>query len=406
MANFKTKSIKEIREDLLNRYEVFRREQGIKAEFKQTGIISAIFWAIAGVAATLWKYGLWVYKQCFPQTCDLPALKMWGYLVSVFYREGNRACVKIKIKDASASYLSAQSVFLEKEKGLIFKTVSTAANIDGEICAVSECSTIGAIGNLEIGDKLTLANPTAGIPQEAEVISLVKLGCEDEEKELYRQRVLNGFKKKAQPGSAYDYRDWGLEVPGVEDILAYVFEDGTITIYPVGQGSGDERKISGELTPNPFPKWVNGQFSEFEGSGQMLALAYAIEGSSIGAHDRRPLNAKVELKQSAIFTPFSVEIDGLEDVSFSERIKETLIGILDKKRPHIVALNYPLNNAKVNKGQLSAACYNLLNGESFSSFLLKNADDEIIEQEILGVGCLAYLKKLTINGEVYYEKSV
>lgn len=403
MANFETKKIKEIHDDLIARYTAFRNKYGDNITLLEKSVMNSLFWAYAGVAATLWLYGLWIYQQCFPQTCCLLVLKLWGALVGVDYKTGQKANVKIKLTGVSATHLSTQTVYRELTKGLTFKTISQVTSENGEIIATAVCTQSGPAGNLEIGTELTIANPTAGIPEKATVTSVSILGTNDEETETYRAKVLQKFRNKAQSGSPLDYYTWGMEVDGIIDILPYILTEGVVTLFPVADGSGKNRTPSGYLSPNPFPEWENGNFKEFEGSGQMLALAYAITGSEQGIHDRRPATAKVDLRESANYTPFEVEISGLKDVSYSEIIKNTLIDILDKKRPNIVVLNYPLNNAKINMQELSAACIGVLDGETFTNFLLKDGDGAAVSETTLSLGCLPYLNKLTINGTVYYE---
>lgn len=403
MANYETKSIKEIHDDVIARYTALRNKYGDNITLLEKGAINSLAWAYAGVAATLWVYGLWIYKQCFPQTCGIIVLKLWGALVGVDYKNGQKASVQIELTGVTATHLSTQTVYRELTKGLTFKTISQAPNENGIIVATAECTQSGPVGNLEIGTELTIANPTAGIPDKAKVKSVIILGTNDEEVETYRVRVLQKFRNKGQSGSPLDYFTWGMEVDGIVDILPYILTEGVITLFPVAEGSGKDRTPTGFLKPNPFPVWKNGQFTEFEGSGQMLSLAYSIEGSERGIHDRRPATATVDLKTSAIYTPFTVEINGLSDVSYSDLIKNTLIDILDKKRPHIVVLNYPENNAKINQQELTAACYSILNGQTYTSFVLKDEEGSTINETTLGIGCLPYLETLIINGETFYS---
>ena len=152
------------------------------------------------------------------------------------------------------------------------------------------------------------------------------------------------------------------------------------------------------MSPNPFPIWEDGQFKPLEGSGQMLAVANAIEGSSPDVHDRRPAKAIVELS-TPIYTGFKVEITGLTDTSYNDAIKNALISVLDEKRPQLIVLDYGVSNARINKIQLSSACTGVIASETFTTFILKDSFDKSIDETTLGIGSLAYLSKLTINGE-------
>lgn len=402
MANFKTKTIKEVYDSFMAQYTVLRNKYGDRHPLLQKSFIKTLGYAIAGIVATLWKLAVWIYKQCFPQTCELPALKFWGDLIGVKYNEGQSANLTISLKNVSASYLVSGTVYKDLDSGLIYKTVSQVNAENGSITTTVQCSTPGVAGNLPVGTVLNIANPLDGIPTTAIVTEIKIEGTEDEEVETYRKRVLYKFRNKTQIGSLLDYYNWALEVPGIVDVLPYLFNEGVITLFLVSNGSGKYRTPSGELEPNPFPFWVDGQFSELTGSGQFLQVAKAIEGSEDGKHDRRPVMATVELK-APIYQPLKIDIEGLTDESCSEAIRTALINELDSKRPHIVVLGYSESNARINSLQLSGVANNASGEATFNSFTVKDGDDSVITEMALEAGSLVYLAELKINDEVYYR---
>lgn len=401
MANFTTKTIKEIFDSFITKYNTLRIKYGDTTPLLNKSFINSIGYAIAGVAATIWQLSVWIFKQCFPQTCELSILKLWGGLIGVNYNEGQSANLTIVLNNVTASYLVSGTIYKDLNTGLIYKTVSQVNAEDGKIITTVQCTSPGAVGNIPVDTVLTIANPLDGIPTTATVTEIKIEGTEDEEVETYRKRVLYGFKNKSETGSPKDYVNWALEVSGIVDVFPYLLNEGIITLYLVANGSGKDRTPSGEMTPNPFPKWVEGNFTEFDGSGQFLQVAQSIEGSEVGVHNRRPVMATVELK-APNYTAFDVEIGGLTDISYNEAIKTAIVEVLDVKRPHIVVIDYPISKARINQPELSSACLSVLNGESFTSFILKNEAGEVINQETLGIGCLAYLRTLKINNEVYY----
>ena len=76
---------------------------------------------------------------------------------------------------------------------------------------------------------------------------------------------------------------------------------------------------------------------------------------------------------------------------------------MDTKKPNIVVMDYSVANSRINQPELSAACLSVLNGETFTSFVLKNSTGGVINEEYLGIGSLAYLRTLKINGDTYYS---
>lgn len=401
MANFTTKTIKEIFDSFMAKYNVLRNKYGDNSPLLEKSFIKTIGYSIGGVAATIWQMSVWVLKQIFPQTCDLEALLLWGGLIGVNYNYGQSTNLTIKLNNVTASYLVSGTVYKDLNTGLIYKTISQVNAENGQIITTVQCTTSGEIGNIPVGTVLNIANPLDGIPSTAEVVEIKIEGTADEEVEVYRKRVLYGFKNKTESGSPIDYYNWALEVPGIVDAFPYLLNEGIMTLFLVANGSGKNRTPSGEVTPNPFPEWTEGNFKEFDGSGQFLQVAQSIEGSEIGVHNRRPAMATVELK-TPNYTAFDVEISGLTDISYNEAIKNAIVNVLDGKKPHIVVLNYPVSKAKINQPELSASCLSILDGETFTSFILKNDSGVVINEAILGIGCLAYLRTLKINDSVFY----
>lgn len=398
MANFETKTIKEIAEGVIAKYKALRQKYNDTTPLLEKAAVRSLSWAFAGSLGSVWQSLVWVYKQCFPQYCDLPVLKLWGGLVDVNYIEGQPAQIELTLYDVTAASLTTGTVYKDLSTGYIYKT-TTQGNINnsGNIVVYAQCTTSGTAGNLPVDTELVIANPLDGIPQKATITAIIVEGTEDEQVETYRKRVLIRYKSKAQGGSALDYYNWAMEVPGVVDVLPYVLSEGLVSLYIVGTGSGNQRDITGSLTPNPFPVWVNGNFTELSGSGMMLAVAKSIEGSEDGVHDRRPMCATVQILQP-IYTAYSIAITGLSTRDYDTQIKNALIAALDEKRPHIRVLNYKQNAAKINKLALSALVSEIIGDGTFTDFSLKNAAGTEINEESLGIGCLAYMRALTING--------
>jgi len=397
MANFEIKTIKQIYDGIIAKYTTLRNKYGDTAPLLEKAAVRSLAYAIAGVAGTLWQLATWIYKQCFPQTCGLAMLKFWGNLVGINYKNGEATSLTIELNDVSAQSLSAGTIYKHLKSGLIYKTISSVNTINGTIAATAQCTTSGEVGNLTTGEELQITNPYDGIPSAAKVVNIAVEGTEDEDVEDYRKRVLFRFRNKAQGGSAVDYFIWATEVPGIIDAFPYIITEGLISLYIVASGSGLNRTPSGNVSPNPFPTWEDGQFKELTGSGQMLAVANSIEGSEANVHDRRPLNAKVKLLIPN-YTAFKVEITGLTSIGYNDLIKNALINYFDSKKPHLIVLNYDEADAKINVQQLSREISNIIGNETFTTINLKNSSDILIDETTLGVGCLAYLSELKING--------
>jgi len=410
MSTFKKPTIQEIYNTIINDYKT---RTNVKVPILKRALIKCFAYAIAGIVSLIWNFAEWQYLQIFIETCGFEALKRWGNLVDVNYRLGTKAVLKIKLENVSKSEIPAGTIWKNLDNGLIYKSLTTIntniiANTTKDTITTSiflnvECSSSGEIGNLLNDSKLNLINPVAGVPETAIVHSTEIIGTENENIEDYRIRVLNRYKRKPQGGAAIDYYNWTTEVAGIADCLPYVLQNGLITLYIVSNGSGTNRTPTGSIEPNIFPQWQNGQMLDIVGYGQFLAVANSINGDDTNSttNNRRPMNAKIQLLPPN-YTEYKIEIEDLNPINESiiQNIKSSLIAELDKKRPNIKAIGYSVNNATINSNQLNSIVQNIIdsvNG-SYTRFTLKDKDNEIILNDILDIGCLAYLGELKING--------
>ena len=398
MAGFKQKSIKEIQANIISS---FRAKVHSVTSLLFKSVIKSLSYGVAGVASLMWNQLNWLYLQLFIESCCLVVLKLWGALVGVFFKEGTTATLQIRLINVSADIIRSGTVWKHLTSGVVYKSISSVSPTGGVAELSVTAQIAGPVGNLAVGEILQIANPLEGVPETAEVLAVVVEGSNAEETEDYRKRVKLRYQRKPQGGSFVDYCQWAMECPGIVDVLPYLLNTGTITLFLVGEGSGLDRTPSGFVKPNPFPEWENGQMKLLSGSGQFYEVAKLINGVDDLKNTRRPAGAVVELK-TANYIPFRVVIDGLtvNTDAIVKLIRSNIVSCLDTKRPNIPAIGYSEQDARVNAQEISAIVQNVIksNGGSFNSFQLKNGEDVEITETILGIGSLAYLEKLKVNG--------
>lgn len=402
MAGFKKKTLKDIQSDIICEYTTrLRKYKNEDSPLLPIAIVRSLAWAVAGVVVLMWNYLAWVYLQILPQYCGIIILKLWGALVGVDYKYGTKTTLKIELTNVTAGSIMAGTLWKCLKNGVVYKSLSTVIPVSGVAIVNIEALVSGPAGNLNPDDILDITNPFDGIPDKAVVKSVLVTGSNDEDIEVYRKRVIIRFKQKPQGGSFIDYFLWATEVPGIVDVLPYVLESGTNVLYLVSDGSGTDRTPSGYVTPNPFPEWEDGNMKNISGSGLLFQAAKSINGTDDLKNSRRPAGAVVKLRQPN-YTPYRVEITELTPNTneMIAKIKTAIVSYLDVKRPYILALGYSKQNALINSNQLNAVVQNTVSIQdgTFNSFTLKNGENKAINEDILGIGCLAYLEKLTVNG--------
>lgn len=401
MAGYKKKTLKEIQSDIISDYTTrIKKETGVDAPLLPKAVVRSIAWSVAGVASLQQNFLAWTYLQIHPRTCSPSVLKMWGSLLGFEYKTGTKTTLQIEIDNVTASSIISGTLWKSPKNSIVYSSLSTVFPISGTVVLNVEAKTSGPAGNLNPGEELDITNPYEGIPDKARVKAVLVSGSVDEDIEDYRNRVLIAFKRKAQGGSLGDYYLWATEVAGIVDAFPYVLESGTIVVYLVSAGSGKDRTPSGSVTPNPFPEWENGNMKSISGSGLFYQAAMAINGTTDMKNTRRPAGAVVELRMPN-YIGYRVEITELNPATndINAKIKDAIVSYLDTKKPNILALGYTKQDATINASKLNAAIQNAINadGGTYNSFVLKNSAGEIINEDILGIGCLAFLEKLKIN---------
>ena len=80
---------------------------------------------------------------------------------------------------------------------------------------------VGVVGNLLVGDTLSIGTQIAGAQTVATVTDILNTGAESETDNAFRVRVLDAIRAKHGGGNAADYRAWAQEVAGVARAYPY-----------------------------------------------------------------------------------------------------------------------------------------------------------------------------------------
>lgn len=132
--------------------------------------------------------------------------------------------------------------FLQSDDGVVFQTTSSVEQMAGtgtvQGTASVEAVEAGASGNQLSGDVLSLLSPIAGVVGEVQIVALSG-GVDAEDDESLRLRVLERKHESGHGGSASDYVQWCLSVPGVTRAWCYPREEGegSVTVRFVCDGN-------------------------------------------------------------------------------------------------------------------------------------------------------------------------
>jgi uncharacterized phage protein gp47/JayE len=269
---------------------------------------------LAGVFILIYKYAGFTFLQMFVSTATIEETEVNGKIISPLIEWGRligvgdpvpatNAEININITvENQVGSLPSGTQLINSNNGVTYITIGDilldAATIPAVIRASSDQvggGGAGAIGNLNVADIVSFANPLANVARDAVVTDPPQAvtGANAESTEVYRQRVIDRFQARAQGGAYSDYRIWGEEVAGIINAYIYTANDpGEVDVYA-------EATVASSGDPDGIPT-----------GAQLTAVADAIELDENGLASRRPANALVNVF-AITRTGFDVVVSGL-----------------------------------------------------------------------------------------------
>lgn len=280
--------------------------------------------------------------------------------------------------------LAAGQLFSRDETGVIYALTAAvpldAATVQGTVKAVSDQDGgdgAGEIGNLAVGDALSIVSAPAQVEPEATVASVAVVGEDAEGQEPYRARVLSRTQRKPQGGAKADYRVWSELVPGVEQVYVYKGESpgpGYVDVYVLATTAVDADGV-------PTQEILD-------------AVQAAIELDEDGLATNRPTNDAVRTFPITRLA-FDVLVGGLiadDGADVLAKIDAALDEFLRSREPYIVGLSVLPRKDRITVGAVAGVVHEIASAEgaTVSSVELLYGGNEI-SAHTLGPGEMAKL---------------
>ncbi len=221
--------------------------------------------ALAAVFVLLYKYAGFMFLQMFVQHASFAETEINGKLVRPLVEWGRlvglgdpnpatRAEVtSTVVVEEQIGDLPASSLLIRDTTGVIYSVVYAVALDASTVTATLQAVAggdddlgSGSIGNLEIGDELSFANPLPYVGRVVTVASVITTAADAETETAYRNRVIRRFQRKPQGGAEADYQLWGEEVAGIVAVYPYAGNlPGEVDLYveATEESSGSEDGI-------------------------------------------------------------------------------------------------------------------------------------------------------------------
>lgn len=302
--------------------------------------------ALSGLFILLYKYGGFMFLQIFVSTAStkettingktvIPLIE-WGRQIGVGDpTAGTQAemIIDVTVENQTGS-LPTGTQLINAANGVTYITLGAvlldAATVQATIRAVSDQAGgggIGIIGNLNVADVVSFANPIANVLRNASVASIVVTAANAENLDtVYRQRVLDRWQKRLQGGAYSDYEAWGEEVAGIVNIYPYTGNNpGQVDVYV-------EATVASSGDPDGIPT-----------TAQLQAVLDSINTDSGGLATRRPANAlanTIAITRTGFdVTVFTLVVDNLATVQAT--IDAAVIEYLLTIAPYVDGLTVP-----------------------------------------------------------------
>lgn len=341
---------------------------------------------LSGLFILLYKYGGFMWLQIFVKTASdqdtevngviINPLKFWGRLIGVGDpTPATSAELSIDvIVTNQTGILPSGTQLINSDNGVTYITIG-AMSLDSDtvqttIRAVSDQADgagKGVIGNLEIGDIVSFANPLANINRTSIVIEQINTGADAEDTEVYRQRIQDRFQKPLQGGAYADYESWGEETAGIINVYPYTGSPGQVDVY-------SEATIESSGSVDGIPTEI-----------QLEAVLDMINLDAANLATRRNTGAFVN-SYPITRTSFDVRVDGIVGISSLAIVKldieESLINYFLSNEPFIPGLSIPPRVDQITATRISGIVEDIVtaDGGTFTSatFELINGDSIII----------------------------
>jgi len=160
-------------------------------------------------------------KQNLALTADRDGLIVIGANQGIIPNVAVATVLTGTITASVGSTIPATISFVGNPNGARYFLSSSFSYSGGLITPTMTAENTGAVGNLEIGDELTISSIIAGVGSTLTVTSIDTTGADEETTESLRRRILNNQRTLKGGGNSADYRSWAEGVSGVSIAFPY-----------------------------------------------------------------------------------------------------------------------------------------------------------------------------------------
>lgn len=219
-------TLEEIRASLLRDYQTYYPN----ADTSEDSDAYARASSLAACAEGIYAHQKWLIKQFFPDTADTEFLEKHAGLRGLRRRNATYAAGKGATVSGNPDAVIAVGLQIKTEDGRFYETTGSAVISSGgtAVVAVRSLAT-GAAQNIKTATKGSFMAAPVGVSTDVVLNDVVGATNAESDSSLL-ERLLNKIRRPAAGGNKYDYKDWALEVDGVEQAYVYPLRRGLGTV--------------------------------------------------------------------------------------------------------------------------------------------------------------------------------
>ncbi len=206
------------------------RLPGADALLRQSNlrVIADVF---AGISYLHYGYQVWLSRQLFPDTAETVFLERWASIWGLTRRPATAALGAIAVRGTPGAIVPPGAEFQRLDRVRYQTEDGATLGADGTATVAVVAEVAGSSGEAVAGTTVTTVGAIAGVVADATVADPGMAGGADQETDdQLRTRLLARIQTPPMGGSASDYVDWTLEVPGVTRVWVAPQEQGPGTV--------------------------------------------------------------------------------------------------------------------------------------------------------------------------------
>lgn len=219
-------TLEEIRASILRDYQTYYPN----ADTSEDSDAYARASSLAACAEGIYAHQKWLIKQFFPDTADTEFLEKHAGLRGLRRRNATYAAGKGATISGNPDAVIAVGLQIKTEDGRFYETTSTAViSASGSAVVAVRSLATGAVQNIKTATKGSFMAAPVGVSTDVVLNDVVGATNAESDSSLL-ERLLNKIRRPAAGGNKYDYKDWALEVDGVEQAYVYPLRRGLGTV--------------------------------------------------------------------------------------------------------------------------------------------------------------------------------